>query len=133
MVQIKNEIQYKAACERINELLKVVNNNTPADDKNLLELDLISDLVADYEQKIEKFFDRLDFTPPETTAWVGENAILYSNTIIQDKPEFLDYGEKIKDLAKEMQDIATNLDDTIQKNEQSCEYDDVDDSYQTYW
>ena len=38
MVQIKNEIQYKAACERINELLKVVNNDTPADDKNLLEL-----------------------------------------------------------------------------------------------
>ena len=31
MVQIKNEIQYKAACERINELLKVVNNDTPAD------------------------------------------------------------------------------------------------------
>lgn len=50
MVQIKNEIQYKAACERINELLKVVNNDTPADDKNLLELDLISDLVADYEE-----------------------------------------------------------------------------------
>jgi hypothetical protein len=51
MVQIKNEIQYKAACERINELLKVVNNDTPADDKNLLELDLISDLVADYEEE----------------------------------------------------------------------------------
>ena len=51
MVQIKNEIQYRAACERINELLKVVNNDTPADDKNLLELDLISDLVADYEEE----------------------------------------------------------------------------------
>ena len=40
-----------AACERINELLKVVNNDTPADDKNMLELDLISDLVADYEEE----------------------------------------------------------------------------------
>ena len=47
MVQIKSEKQYMAACERINELLKVVNNDTPADDKNMLELDLISDLVAD--------------------------------------------------------------------------------------
>ena len=46
MVQIKNEKQYKAACDRINELLKVVGNDTPADDKNMLELDLISDLVA---------------------------------------------------------------------------------------
>lgn len=51
MAQIKTEAQYKAACDRINKLLKVVNNDTPADDKNLLELDLISDLVADYEEE----------------------------------------------------------------------------------
>ena len=50
MVQIKTDKQYKAACDRINELLKVVNNNTPIDDKNYLELDLLSDLVADYEE-----------------------------------------------------------------------------------
>jgi HTH-type transcriptional regulator/antitoxin HigA len=51
MVQIKSEQQYKAACNRINELLKVVGNDTPADDNNMLELDLISDLVADYEEE----------------------------------------------------------------------------------
>ncbi len=50
MASIKTEKQYKVACERIEELLKVVSNNTPADDKNLLELDMISDLVADYEE-----------------------------------------------------------------------------------
>jgi HTH-type transcriptional regulator/antitoxin HigA len=50
MAQIKTEEQYRAACERINELLKVVSNETPAGDKNLLELDMISDLVADYEE-----------------------------------------------------------------------------------
>ena len=41
----------KAACSRIEELLKVVSNDTPTDDKNFLELDLISDLVADYEEE----------------------------------------------------------------------------------
>ena len=51
MAQIKNEKQYKAACERIEELLKVVSNNTPADDKNLLELDMISEMVAEYEKE----------------------------------------------------------------------------------
>ena len=51
MEKIKTEEQYKAACQRIEELLKVVENDTPADDKNLLELDLISDLVAGYEEK----------------------------------------------------------------------------------
>ena len=43
MAQIKTEKQYEAACNRINELLKIVGNDTPADDKNMLELDLISD------------------------------------------------------------------------------------------
>ena len=51
MAKIKTEKQYKAACARIEELLKVVNNNTSTDDKNFLELDLISDLVADYEEE----------------------------------------------------------------------------------
>jgi HTH-type transcriptional regulator/antitoxin HigA len=50
MVQIKTEKQYKAACTRIEELLKLVDNNTPADDGNFIELDLLSDLVADYEE-----------------------------------------------------------------------------------
>ena len=51
MAKIKTEKQYHAACARIDELLKMVNNETPEDDKNLLELDLISDLVADYEEE----------------------------------------------------------------------------------
>lgn len=51
MTKIKSEKQYKAACSRIEELLKVVSNSTPTDDKNFLELNLISDLVADYEEE----------------------------------------------------------------------------------
>ena len=51
MAQIKDEKQYRAALARINELLKVCSNETPADDKNMLELDMISDLVADYEDE----------------------------------------------------------------------------------
>lgn len=51
MAKIKTKKQYEAACARIEELLKVVSNNMPSDDKNFLELDLISDLVADYEEE----------------------------------------------------------------------------------
>ncbi|MDR3245141.1 MAG: helix-turn-helix domain-containing protein [Prevotellaceae bacterium] len=50
MTKIKTEKQYKAACERIEELLQSVGNDTPTDDKNFVELDLLSDLVADYEE-----------------------------------------------------------------------------------
>ena len=49
MVQIKNETEYKVACNRINELLKVVNGQTPVTDPNMIELTLISGLVEEYE------------------------------------------------------------------------------------
>jgi HTH-type transcriptional regulator/antitoxin HigA len=51
MAQIQNEAQYKVACERINELLKVVNGQTSPADPNMIELDLISNLVAEYEHE----------------------------------------------------------------------------------
>lgn len=51
MAHIKNEEQYHALCDRINQLLKVVSNDTPANDPRLLELDVISDMVADYEEE----------------------------------------------------------------------------------
>ncbi len=49
MTTIKTEIEYKASMERIEELLLIIDNNTPAHDKNLIELTLLSNLVADYE------------------------------------------------------------------------------------
>ena len=45
------EKQYKVACERIEELLKIVGNETSENDKNFIELDFLSDVVADYEEK----------------------------------------------------------------------------------
>jgi len=51
MAKIQTDNQYKAACERIEELLKVVGNETPSDNKDFIELDLLSDLVADYEEE----------------------------------------------------------------------------------
>lgn len=51
MAKIQNEIAYRAAMERIEELLPLVDDNTPANDRNLIELDLLSGLVADYEEE----------------------------------------------------------------------------------
>ena len=42
-------MQYNSAMERIEELLSIVNDSTPEDDKNAVELVLLSNLVADYE------------------------------------------------------------------------------------
>ncbi|MDM1411502.1 helix-turn-helix domain-containing protein [Myroides odoratimimus] len=50
MRTIQNKLEYNALCERIEELLKVVGNDTPTDSKDFIELDFISDLVANYEE-----------------------------------------------------------------------------------
>ena len=49
MAQIKSEAAYRAALRRIDELLPLVNDETPEDDPNYLELDMISDMVEEYE------------------------------------------------------------------------------------
>ena len=46
---IQNEIAYKATMERIEELLPLVDDDTLLTDKNLIELDLLSGLVEEYE------------------------------------------------------------------------------------
>lgn len=51
MAKIQNEMAYKAAMERIEELLPLTDDNTPETDKNLIELDLLSELVSEYEDE----------------------------------------------------------------------------------
>ena len=43
--------QYNFALTRIEELLPIVDDNTPANDKNAVELSVMSDIVIDYEKK----------------------------------------------------------------------------------
>ena len=51
MSTIKNEQQYKAMMARIDELFFATDENTPADDPRLLELDVLSSLVEEYESE----------------------------------------------------------------------------------
>ena len=51
MSLIKNEKQYKAMMVRIDKLFFVTDENTPADDPRLLELDVLSSLVEEYEKE----------------------------------------------------------------------------------
>lgn len=51
MTRIENEAQYQAAMARIEELLPIVTEETPTSDKNSVELVLLSNLVADYDDE----------------------------------------------------------------------------------
>lgn len=51
MTKIETEQQYNWAVKRVEELLPLVSENTPQDDPQLIELDLLSNLVADYSDE----------------------------------------------------------------------------------
>lgn len=49
MAQIKSEKQYEVIMQRIEELLLITDDNTPVDSKEIIELEMLSDLVEEYE------------------------------------------------------------------------------------
>lgn len=51
MTKIENKAQYDWAVNRVEELLSMVDDNTPKDDASLIELELLSNLVADYSEE----------------------------------------------------------------------------------
>lgn len=51
MAKIADKAMYEATMSRIEELLPLVNEDTPKTDKNLVELDLLSALADEYEEE----------------------------------------------------------------------------------
>lgn len=51
MAKIENKAQYDWAVKRVEELLPLVNDETPLDDPNSIELELLSNMVADYSEE----------------------------------------------------------------------------------
>ena len=51
MTKIENESQYEWAVARVEQLLPLVNDQTPETDPQYIELVLLSQLVADYSEE----------------------------------------------------------------------------------
>ena len=51
MAKIENRTQYDWAVKRVEELLPLVDDSTPLDDPNCIELELLSNMVADYSEE----------------------------------------------------------------------------------
>lgn len=51
MTKIENKAQYEWALKRVEELLPLVDDNTSLNDPNSIELELLSNLVADYSEE----------------------------------------------------------------------------------
>lgn len=50
MYKIENLQQFEEAVQRVEELLPLVNDNTPTDDPNYIEFVRLSNMVADYDE-----------------------------------------------------------------------------------
>ena len=51
MTKIENEIQYRAALKRVEELMLNLPEDTPEEDPQMIELTLLGNLVADYDEE----------------------------------------------------------------------------------
>ena len=51
MAKIENDIQYNWALQRVEELLPMVDDDTPLDNPQSIELELLSNMVADYSDE----------------------------------------------------------------------------------
>ena len=50
MTKIETKEQYEWALKRVEQLLSLVNDDTPRTDSYSIELELLSNLVADYSE-----------------------------------------------------------------------------------
>ena len=50
MVKIENETQYQGALKRVEELMLTLPEDMPKDDPAMVELELLGNLVADYDE-----------------------------------------------------------------------------------
>lgn len=51
MAKIENEIQYRAMLKRVEELMLTLPEDTPGDTPEMIELSLLGNLVADYDEE----------------------------------------------------------------------------------
>ena len=51
MVKIENEAQYEGALKRVEELMLKLPEDTPDDNQEMVELTLLGNLVADYDEE----------------------------------------------------------------------------------
>lgn len=51
MTKIENEMQYRVTLKRVEELMLGLPEDTPADDPRMVELALLGNLVADYDEE----------------------------------------------------------------------------------
>ena len=108
-----------------------IEGNIECDTDNLSEkLENIMGLLVEYENKVNAFFNKLKFFS-DKDAWFGNNAVLYTKLAMQDKQDYIEFGENVKNIVRIIRDFARELDEQIIESEDICE--NSRDSYISYY
>ena len=85
-----------------------------------VDTDKLKDIAAsidksatEYDVLINKLFKRLLETPVLTKEWSGDQSKKYFGYVALDKTEFLNFGTKIKEFSKKINDDASLLSSNI--------------------
>lgn len=83
--------------------------------------DIIS-LATDFNTEINNLFLRFSEVPSVTKEWVGNQAIVYFNKIAQDKKQYNDFANNLKDIGyklnKDLYDINMKIKNNINEESQ---------------
>lgn len=108
MTKITRKEQYEWAVKKVEGLLNLVTDTTPPEDPNRIELELISNLVADYSE--EHF-------ATQTVEVIIENAGSNLSAYIKDAP-IITVGNSIKEIIGNIKE-AINL--YLEENPNPCD------------
>lgn len=108
MTKITRKEQYEWAVKKVEGLLNLVTDTTPPEDPNRIELELLSNLVADYSE--EHF-------ATQTVEVIIENAGSNLSAYIKDAP-IITVGNSIKEIIGNIKE-AINL--YLEENPNPCD------------
>ena len=74
MKLITNQTEYEAIMARVDELVEIVDDDTPPTDKNYIELDFLTDLVVAYEKEHYPIGKSVLTDVLKEFAWTKENS-----------------------------------------------------------
>ncbi len=114
---IPSKEEYKAACERMEEIIKSnqVGNNTPKDDPLLQELDQVSDIVMAWEDEHYPIGEpTLEYRGYKgTVRWSTDDKCYYGKVIEIDERHLISYeGKDLEQLEKDFKEAIETYQDT---------------------
>ncbi len=87
---------------------------------NTIEVDSIAKeintLANEFNNEINNLFNRFAEVPTTTQEWVGDQASFYFNTIAQDKKQYVDFANKLRNVSNKLYSDIAEVNSCLKKN-----------------